>query len=432
MIVTGYQVYSRTQSKPVRNPGFSKCSGSIWRQSPVPVAIRPSAPYILKLKEIILDHKYILTFLWRPREYQYPKIGRLVQDNYGKFEKEPPPWIPIGEDTQIKLLDRIVGEELYYTCHLKLIAEFKFESYGRVPVMKILSDATDHRITLFRKFDHHIWRIVELKTTDSGVYGCVTNNATNQYVLKVAVHDPKLFLWTLSERGMTPTRYIELGRTRAILKWDEWMPCDGCAGTGERRRFGFCYVKTRTRLIHCIDSGNIKTPMRELAERKRNEILVETCYDECDEDDDIFKPMSRLSLLVENTDSLELRCPGNITMRTSIKWELQFSTILRKDYSFGYGPAKEYYITRTNGLQINHINFRDQRRIFLACVVWRQERHTFELTLLPETDKIAETIEHIRMMAVSCSIQFALFLVIVLVIDSMKAFSESVSLNRNL
>lgn len=251
----------------------------------------------------------------------------------GSRIQRKPEFIPTI-DAAVKFVDRMIGEDVFYECQFGDYPSFKFESYSYPLLQKKLSDIEDIRISVRRKYDETIFKISDLKLSDSGSYACATENQTSQFVTKLAVHDPVELLWIFKDRGREPTRYIELGSSRAILVWNEWMPCDGCSGRGERRRLGFCYVQTKSKIIQCQDIRNLRYHIRRIAKQKKNEILIETCYSECESDEDRFKSESTITIPVETGDSLEIVCPGNITTRTSIRWERQYSTMLRRDFRY--------------------------------------------------------------------------------------------------
>lgn len=258
-------------------------------------------------------------------------VSGLTVITAGLRIQQKPEFIP-STGAVYKHVDRMIGEEAFYYCQLGDYPSFKFESYTYPLLQKKLSDLEDLRISIARTYDETILKISNLKLSDSGSYACSTVNETSQFVMKLAVHDPAKLLWKFKDRGMKPTRYVELGNSRAILFWSEWMPCDGCAGHGERRRLGFCYVQTKTKLFQCQDIRNLQFHIRQIAKHKKNEVLIETCYSECESDETMFKPDSTITIPVEAGDSLEIMCPGNITTRTSIRWERQYSTMLRRDF----------------------------------------------------------------------------------------------------
>lgn len=74
------------------------------------------------------------------------------------------------------------------------------------------------------------------------------------------------------------------------------------------------------------------------------------------------------------------------------------------------------------------MQFHSTKEIVITCVLWRQTRFTFELVHLHEEDDgVTEMIDHLKLMAVSCTLQSVVFLLIVVIVNTAKTFSDSVS-----
>lgn len=253
---------------------------------------------------------------------------------FGK--KKLPSWIPTSNKTEYRFSDYFIKSDLYFTCTLGATAKFRYESYFDPVVRKTLKSNKD-RISITRKDHHAILRIASLTTKDSGSYGCFLENGVSPIVLKVAVHNPVDFTWTFSGRGQVPARFIEMGHSTVDMKWTDWYPCDGCAGAGERKRFGFCYVTTESGFeSHCANTRNISFVMRPFARNMPNHIQVDTCFDECRDDGIFTRPLTKLRFFVKTGDNVVLTCPGNVTIETPVRWERQYATLLRKDVRLAF------------------------------------------------------------------------------------------------
>ncbi|XP_076807671.1 Ig-like V-type domain-containing protein FAM187A isoform X2 [Clavelina lepadiformis] len=194
--------------------------------------------------------------------------------------------------------------------------------------------------------------IENLEIGDSGRYDCVTDKIEESW--KVNVHDPTKMEYVFSARGQTPWENTTVSRFTIALQWTPWIACDGCGGKGERRRFGFCYVTLPSGKAHC-NSQDVPHILRPVAKSRREEILVDVCYDQCVEHGGVHLVQSHRVNIVNGAD-LRLTCRKNASVRASTRWERDIQTLRRSDVCFGYAASRSVYLNKNNQLLLHKIS----------------------------------------------------------------------------
>lgn len=333
--------------------------------------------------------------------------------------------------TQREFVDIFITDNLYLYCNLKVNPQFIFEPYAGALRMKNISDINDPKVTLVHTNDHFLLTIRKVTSAYSGIYMCKNNVDNGRTFWQVTVHDPERFKYVMQVRKQTSGREIEMGDSKIKISWSSWAACDGCAGKGEKRRFGIWNVYTHEgEKFQKENLRNIPFFIKPFAKTARNEILVETCFEPCADDNLRVKVQKPARLFLEEGQDLTLSCPGNQSIHHAIRWEREYTGLLRSVDSYGYALARSFYIGQNNSMQIHKINFKDRDTITMSCTRNRYVKYSFELVGLKEQEIVVTLFEHLRTICLSILLQVATFVFILTITSCARMWADDVSMGR--
>ncbi|XP_018666721.2 protein FAM187B-like isoform X2 [Ciona intestinalis] len=308
----------------------------------------------------------------------------------------------------VTMLDYFTDEELKLQCLIpkvnNSIAQWNFRSYKeRIRLEYFINNYTFSTVEVTGDDTTSSLYVSPLALLDAGRYDCVLSGRVLAS-WRVSVRSVDTMQYILTARGQAPWKDTTIRDKTIGLRWSPWTNCDGCAGNGERRRFGFCYVTWDEGSAHC-DSREVPIMMRTLAKSRPEEIAVEVCYDQCsDKQPPMFVREQRI--LVKNGASVKFTCRQNASVRDAVRWEHNDVTVKRNDVSFGYVASKSRYVSKDNRFFFNNIHMPSGGTVRFACTTDRKRRIIFQLVVSPlATIDVASFIDHLRWMAITSAIQ---------------------------
>ena len=328
---------------------------------------------------------------------------------------DKPPSRPLPKPS---MKDYLMGEILELKClHTSPYQKsdqikWKFTSYGRTSsIIRYYAPADNYlRTSVENSAAATLLQISPAMVNDSGRFDCLKKTGLCSW--KINVHDPEEMVYVMTSRGQKPWGNTVVSHYRVVLEWTPWTNCDGCAGNGERRKFGFCYVMWQNLKAHCSDTKDMPILMRAIAKRRREEIIVDVCFDHCVEyEQPIVVEEQRVD--VSNGADVVLSCVEESGANSIIRWERNGEVLKRSDVSFRYAENQPIYIAKNNDLQLHKLNLPRGGVINIACVEDRQRRSNFDLYISarPDIDEVKFT-DHLFWIVISSAVQIIAFLLI--------------------
>ena len=289
---------------------------------------------------------------------------------------------------------------------------WKYSSYGRSSSFTRYYTPTDNyvRVEVEHLPSASVLRVFPTMVNDSGRFDCIKNTGSCSW--KINIHDTVKMVYVITSRGQKPWEDTVVSDYRVILVWSAWSECDGCAGNGERRKFGFCYVVWQNKRAHCSDTKGMPILMRTIAKRRREEIIVDICFDHCTEYE---KPLEveEQRIDVRNGANVVLTCVEKASVVSAIRWERGNEVLKRSDVSFGFSQTQSIYIAKNNDLQLHNIDVPRGGVISLSCVQDRQRRSRFDLYVAARPDIDEATFkDHLFWIGISSTVQTVAFILL--------------------
>ncbi|XP_071953569.1 uncharacterized protein [Antedon mediterranea] len=235
--------------------------------------------------------------------------------------------------------------------------------------------------------------IKQIRLSEKGVYYCWTNSFKNStYILNVKKPGK---LHTVDLDAKEKPYAIKMRKDDEGLEeeyvytiWGEWNRCSACNVAGERRRFGFCFIKlNHEEYFGSVPCGSAEAKRYDNKNSKRlDEVLVERCDITCSDAQKAYGILEKMNLLkelnlvkqrlkVHSGDNIRLKCLGT-SVDDPVGWRNGSTELNLQEVRKGKGHLK---ITMAHALIIININKTDSGEY--DCHVGGELRATYVLTV---------------------------------------------------